>query len=104
MSRIDSHSNGAGHSINRPKPSSRIDAASRSTFGSKSNSRVIAPSSSAVVENEMTKPSAIIAGRKCPARPIEAPSRIGSIGSVQGAAMVRTPARRAKMSSSMGYS
>src|SRR4051794_37196255 len=64
----------------------------------------MAPSSSAVAENEMTKPSAIIAGRRCELRPIEAPSRIGSIGSVHGAAMVRMPARAAKRSSSMGHS
>ena len=53
-------------------------------MGSKSNTRVIAPSSNATIENDITKPSAIIAGRTLPVWPTEAPSRIGSMGSVQG--------------------
>jgi hypothetical protein len=35
----------------------------RSTFGSKSNARVIALSSNATTENDIAKPSAIMAGR-----------------------------------------
>ena len=44
----------------------------------------------------MTKPTAIIAGRTLPVWPTEAPSRIGSIGSVQGAATVTIPASNAR--------
>src|SRR5260370_34570344 len=58
--------------------------------------RVIALSNSAVAENEITNPSAIIAGRILPVWPTDAPSRIGSTGSVQGAAMVTTPASKAR--------
>jgi len=57
---------------------------------------VIAPSSNATIENDITKPSAIIAGRTLPAWPTDAPRRIGSIGSVQGAATVTTPASSAR--------
>jgi hypothetical protein len=65
-------------------------------FGSKSNTRVIALSSNATIENDITKPSAIIAGRALPVWPTDAPRRIGSIGSVQGAATVTTPASSAR--------
>ena len=58
--------------------------------------RVIALRASAVAENDMTKPAAIIAGRTLPVWPTEAPSRIGNIGSVQGAAMVTIPASNAR--------
>src|ERR1700737_764763 len=58
--------------------------------------RVIALSNSAVAENEITNPSAIIAGRILPVWPTDAPSRIGSTGNVQGAAMVTTPASKAR--------
>ena len=48
----------------------------------------------------MSKPSdapvAIITGRALLVWPTDAPKRIGSIGSVQGAAMVMTPASRAR--------
>src|SRR6266436_5537266 len=96
LRRIDSHSNGAGQIISRPNPSSRIAAAVRKLLGSKSNTRVIALRANAAAENDMTKPSAIIAGRILPVWPTDAPSRIGSIGSVQGAATVTTPASRAR--------
>src|SRR3984893_7406408 len=56
----------------------------------------MALSSNGTAENEITKPSAISAGRALPAWPTDAPRRIGSIGSVQGAAMVSQPASRAK--------
>ncbi len=59
----------------------------RKLLGSKSKARVIALSNNAAAENEMTKPSAIIAGRALPVCPTDAPSRIGNIGSVQGAAI-----------------
>ncbi len=95
-SRIDSHSNGAGQTISSPNPSSRIAAPVRRLLGSKSKMPVIALSNNAAAENEMTKPSAIIAGRALPVWPTDAPSRIGSIGSVQGAATVTTPASRAR--------
>src|SRR5262245_13630029 len=91
-----SFSNGAGQSISRPKPASRIAAALRSTLGSKSNTRVIALSASATSENDTTKPSAIITGRALLVWPTDAPRRIGSIGNVQGAAMVMTPASSAR--------
>src|SRR5258706_15322267 len=94
--RIDSHSNGAGQIISNPNPSSRIAAPVRSTLGSKSNTRVIALSNNAAAENEMTKPSAISAGRTLLVWPTDAPSRIGSIGRVQGAAIVTTPASSAR--------
>src|SRR5258706_4299924 len=94
--RIDSHSNGAGQIISNPNPSSRIAAPVRSTLGSKSNTRVIALSNNAAAENEMTKPSAISAGRALLVWPTDAPSRIGSIGRVQGAAIVTTPASSAR--------
>ncbi len=60
--------------------------------------RVSALSNSATKENEMTKPSAIAAGRSRLGWPTEAPSRIGSTGRVQGAAIVATPASRARTS------
>jgi hypothetical protein len=94
--RIESHSNGAGQIIKSPKPSSRIAAPVRRTLGSKSKMRVIALSSKAAAENDMTKPSAISAGRALPVWPTDAPSKIGSIGSVQGAATVTTPASKAR--------
>ncbi len=53
-------------------------------------------SSSATAENDSTKPSAIMAGRGVPLCPIEAPSRIGSIGKVQGAAMVSDAGEQSK--------
>src|SRR5260370_2675370 len=96
LTRIDSHSNGLGQIISTPNPSSRIAAAVRSTLGSKSKRRVIALSSNAVAENDITKPSAIIAGRALPVRPTDAPSTIGSIGSVQDAATATTPASSAR--------
>jgi hypothetical protein len=46
--------------------------------------RVIAPSANATRENDSTKPSAIITGRVLLVWPTDAPSRIGSTGSVQG--------------------
>src|SRR6185369_11093760 len=100
--RIDSHSNGAGQIIKSPNPSSRIAAPVRRLLGSKSNTRVIAVTANAVAENDMTKPSAIIAGRILPVWPTDAPSRIGSIGNVQGAATVTTPASSARTRFSIG--
>src|SRR5467141_4974325 len=94
--RIDSHSNGVGQIIRSPNPSSRIAAPVRRLLGSKSNARVIALRANAAAENDTTKPSAIIAGRILPVCPTDAPSRIGSIGSVQGAATVTTPASSAR--------
>src|SRR6266404_2720996 len=96
LMRIDSHSNGAGQIIKRPNPSNRIAAPVRRLLGSKSKMRVIALRANAAAENEMTKPSAIIAGRILPVWPTDAPSRMGSIGSVQGAATVTTPASNAR--------
>jgi hypothetical protein len=52
--------------------------------------------SNAAAENQITKPSAIIAGRAFPVWPTDAPSRIGSIGNVQGAATVTMPASSAR--------
>jgi hypothetical protein len=95
-------SNGAGQIIKSPKPSSRTAAAVRSTLGSKSKTRMIALSSNAVAENETTKPSAISAGRALPVWPTDAPRRIGSTGSVQGAAMVTTPASSARTRLNIG--
>src|SRR6266404_9748793 len=103
LMRIDSHSNGAGQIINRPNPSSRIAAPVRKLVGSKSNTRVIAVKANAAAENDMTKPSAIIAGRILPVWPTDAPSRIGSIGSVQGAATVITPASSARTRLSISW-
>src|SRR5258708_4522261 len=94
--RIDSHSNGAGQTISTPKASSRMAAPVRSTLGSKSKMRVIALSNKAAAENDSTNPSAINVGRAFPVWPTDAPSRIGSIGSVQGAATVTTPASSAR--------
>src|SRR6266852_6039231 len=100
--RIDSHSNGAGQIINTPNPSSRMAAPVRSTLGSKSKMRVIALSNNAAAENYRTKPSAISAGRAFPVWPTDAPSRIGSIGSVQGAATVTMPASSARTRLNIG--
>src|SRR5712672_2083070 len=100
--RIDSHSNGAGQIINSPNPTSMIAAPVRKLLGSKSKTRVIALRANAVAENDSTKPSAIIAGRVLPVWPTDAPSRIGSIGSVQGAATVTTPASNARSRLSIG--
>src|SRR5882724_5140323 len=94
--RLDSHSNGVGQIISRPKASSSAAAPLRRVLGSKSNTRVIAPSAKATSENDSTKPAAIIAGRALLVWPTDAPSRIGSIGSVQGAATVTTPASSAR--------
>jgi len=55
----------------------------RNMFGSKSKARVIALSNNATMENDVTKPAAIIAGRALAGMADDAPSRIGSIGSVQ---------------------
>src|SRR5271169_146284 len=96
LTRLVTHSNGTGQTISRPNPSSRTAAPVRRLLGSKSKMRVIALRANAAEENEMTKPSAIIAGRSLPVWPTDAPSRIGSIGSVQGAATVTTPASRAR--------
>src|SRR6476620_1616684 len=65
--------------------------------------RVIALTANAVAENDRTKPSAIIAGRILPVWPTDAPSRMGSIGSVQGAATVTTPASSARTRLSIGW-
>src|SRR5258705_7005152 len=100
--RIDIHSNGAGQTISNPNPSSRIAAPVRKTLGSKSKMRVIALSNKAAAENDRTKPSAIIAGRAFPVWPIDAPSSMGSIGSVQGAATVTTPASSARIRLNIG--
>jgi hypothetical protein len=96
FSLIDTHSNGAGHIISRPKPTRRIAAAECSVAGSKSKIFAIAFRSSATAENESTKPAAMAAGRILLLCPTEAPSRIGSTGRVQGAAMVTTPASSAR--------
>src|SRR6266478_7051963 len=96
LNRTDSHSNGAGQIISSPNPASNTAAPVRSTLGSKSNTRMIALSANATIENDITKPSAIIAGRALPVWPTDAPSRIGSIGRVQGAATVTTPASSAR--------
>jgi hypothetical protein len=100
--RIDSHSNGAGQIISSPNPNSRMAAPLRSTLGSKSKMSAIALNNNAAAENDVTKPRAIIAGRTLPAWPTDAPSTIGSIGSVQGAATVTTPANRARTRLSIG--
>ena len=63
---------------------------------------MIALSNNAAAENEITKPSAIIAGRALLVWPTDAPSRIGSIGSVQGAATVTTPASSARTRFNIG--
>src|SRR3984893_2110580 len=99
---IDSHSNGAGQTISNPNPSSRMAAALRSTLGSKSKMRVMALSNKAVAENDRTNPNAIIAGSALAVWPTDAPSNIGSTGSVQGAAIVTTPASRARTRLSIG--
>src|ERR1700738_2655078 len=102
LTRIDSHSNGAGQIISKPNPSSRMAAAVRSTLGSKSKIRVIALRAKAAAENEITKPSAISAGRALQVWPPDAPGRTGSIASVQGAPTVTTPASRARPRFSIG--
>src|SRR3984893_16611824 len=100
--RTDSHSNGAGQIISNPKTSRKIAAPVRSTLGSKSNTRGIALNANATIENDITKPAAIIAGRALLVWPTDAPSRIGSIGRVQGAATVTTPASSAKTRLNIG--
>jgi hypothetical protein len=99
--RLQSHSNGAGQTISNPNPSNRTEAALRSTSGSKSRMRVMALRNSATVENDRTNPSAIDAGRMLPVCPTDAPSNMGSIGSVQGAATVTIPAAKARTRSSI---
>jgi hypothetical protein len=59
-------------------------------------------SASATKAKDATKPAAMKTGRD-PARcPIDAPSKIGSAGSVHGAAMVRIPANSASRRSGIG--
>ena len=58
----------------------------------------ITPSASFLATTRM----AINAGRAPPCCPIDAPSRIGNTGSVQGAAMVTTPASSASRRSGIG--
>src|ERR1700704_6315087 len=62
-SRLDSHSNGVGQIISSPNPSSKIVAPVRRMLGSKSKISIIALSNKAAAENEITNPSAIMAGR-----------------------------------------
>jgi hypothetical protein len=87
--RTVSRSNAAGQIISAPKMTSSTRPAVRNASGSKCKAVAMALSASATKANDATKPAAMKAGR-APARcPIDAPSKIGSTGRVQGAAMVR---------------
>src|SRR5215470_7184276 len=97
-----SRSNAAGQIISAPKITSRTRPAVRNTSGSKCRAVATAFNASATNANDATKPAAMKAGR-VPARcPIDAPSKIGSTGSVQGAAIVRMPANNASGRSGIG--
>src|SRR5581483_7976635 len=95
-------SNAVGLLINAPKTSSIASPALRNTSGSKCRAVATAFNASATKANEATNPVAIRAGR-APARcPIDAPSRIGSTGNVQGATIVSMPANSASARSVIG--
>src|SRR6516164_9282934 len=100
--RAVSRSNAAGQIISVPKMTSSIRPAVRSVSGSKCKAVAMPFSASATKANDATKPAAMKVGR-APARcPIDAPSKIGSTGSVHGAAIVRMPANNASGRSGIG--
>ena len=92
----------AGHTISAPKNTSSTRPAVRNRSGSKYKAVATAFNASATKANDATKPAAMKAGRAPARRPIDAPSKIGSTGSVQGAAIVRMPANNASGRSGIG--
>jgi hypothetical protein len=60
-----------------------------------------APKTNATEENAIVKPSTMKIGRARLAGPTDAARRVGSIGKMQGAAMVTVPARTARRISIM---
>src|SRR6516225_1480886 len=99
--RAASRSNAAGQIISAPKITNKTRPAVRNTFGSKCSAVATAFNASATKAKDTTKPDAMKTGR-APVRPIDAPSRIGSTGSVQGAAIVSMPANSASRRSGIG--
>ena len=61
------------------------------------NNRVIAPNTIATSEKDVTKPSAMKTGLALFVCPTDEPSRIGKTGKVHGAAIVRMPASRERI-------
>ena len=100
--RAVSRSNGVGQIISTPKMTSSTRPAVRKASGSKCKAVAVAFNASATKANDATKPAAMKAGRAPARRPIDAPSKIGSTGSVHGAAMVRMPANSASRRSGIG--
>src|ERR1700722_5573428 len=100
--RAASRSNGVGQTISTPKTTSSTRPAVRKASGSKCKAVAVAFNASATKANDATKPAAMKAGRAPARRPIDAPSKIGSTGSVHGAAMVRIPANSASRRSGIG--
>src|SRR6516165_1247716 len=100
--RAASRSNAAGQIISAPKITNKTRPAVRNTSGSKCSAVAMPFNASATKANDTTKPVAMKAGRAPARRPIEAPSKIGSTGSVQGAAIVRMPANNASGRSVIG--
>src|SRR6185369_2828041 len=91
-----------GQSIRTPKMNRSPAATVRSLSGSIPTIRVIALKTIATIVKDATKPSAMKTGRALLVRPMEAPKRTGRTGNVQGAAIVRMPARRANRRVSIG--
>ena len=100
--RAASRSNAAGQIISAPKTTNSTRPAMRNASGSKCSAVATAFNASATKANDTTKPAAMKAGRAPARRPIDAPSRIGSTGSVQGAAIVSMPAKSASRRSGIG--
>src|SRR6516164_7054345 len=100
--RAASRSNAAGQIISAPKITNKTRPAVRNTAGSKCSAVAMLFNASATKANDTTKLVAMKAGRVPARRPIDAPSRIGSTGSVQGAAIVRMPAKSASRRSGIG--
>src|SRR3954453_12647795 len=87
--------------MSTPNKTSMIDAASRSVSWDSPSTVGNNPNRNAISAKVAANPRVIKTGRAGSRCPTETPRMIGSIGSTQGAATVRTPAVRASTISSM---
>src|SRR3954471_15080219 len=98
------HSYGRGHSSRTPKLPSRMTETFRKVSCDKPSTVENEPNRIANPENVRMKPATRKSGRRRSCWPMEAPSKTGSSGRMQGAAAVSRPAANAKAISIMSNS
>src|SRR4051812_39994489 len=104
LDRAISHSYGCGHSSRTPKLPSRITETFRKVSCDKPSTVENEPNRIAKPENVRMKPATRNSGRRRSCWPMEAPSKTGSNGRMQGAAAVSKPAANANAISIMSDS